>query len=105
MDRAAANAGVAVAVATARASCIPRLRNPMACPQSPYVHCCTDPTRSACTRFIRDRRYGTYFPLCPWVPIVRVCVHVFVPQHLSSCNNTLRRRELDTTLLSVFKRR
>ena len=76
MDRAAANAGVAVAVATARASCIPRLRNPMACPQSPYVHCCTDPTRSACTRFIRDRPLRTYFPLCPWVPIVRVCACV-----------------------------
>jgi hypothetical protein len=77
MDRAAANAGVAVAVATTRASCtarIPHLRNSMACPQNPSVHCCTDPTRSALQGPIYDRLLRTRTYALSVLPCVRVCM-------------------------------
>ena len=92
MDRAAANAGVAVAVATTRASCtarIPHLRNSMACPQNPSVHCCTDPTRSVCRARFMIVCYALVLTLCPCCHVcVCVCVCAsksFVMQH------TLRR--------------
>lgn len=101
MDRAAANAGVAVAVATTRASCtarIPHLRNSMACPQSPSVHCCTTPPARPAAPDLRDRLTHLSAYALSVLPCVRVCMCLrlsksFVMQH------TLRRNGHKTTHL------